>query len=470
MVDNNSDGSSVNASGVLPQLSMTAQSESPRTEAGIGALMPWADKLWAITYPSHGAATGDGTGLYEINETLEMRKHPESVVGTHANRMVHSASDQVVIGPHIIDTEGTVRTFEDLLEDSDGKPNRLTATMEHLDAPDKLVYFLTMEGLLYEAHVETLNVEFCFDLNVELDIEDGPGDTHFKGGHTSNGRVVVANNTYDEAEHTGEKARGRLAEWDGDEWTVLEQNPFMDVAGRKNMGEVIFANGWDHRSAILKVFADGEWSTYRLPKASHTYDQMWQTEWTRIREVETERYLMDCHGMFYELSPTAYEGRIWGVAPVSKHLRIVPDYCSFRGMLVMAGNETTPNHDSNVVVGQPQSGLWVGKTDDLWDFGKPTGWGGPWRNDEIAADDPSDPFLMTGFDQKVLHLSHESATPVTITVEVDFLGTGDWETYDEIEVGPSGYEHHEFPTGFSAHWIRFIADQSCTATAHLTYS
>ena len=36
--------------------------------------------------------------------------------------------------------------------------------------------------------------------------------------------------------------------------------------------------------------------TYRLPKASHTYDHLWTTEWPRIREVETERYLMDMHG------------------------------------------------------------------------------------------------------------------------------------------------------------------------------
>lgn len=57
------------------------------------------------------------------------------------------------------------------------------------------------------------------------------------------------------------------------------------------------AVGWDKRSAILKVFDGGDsgeptqqsgWQTYRLPKASHAYDHLWQTEWPRIREVETE--------------------------------------------------------------------------------------------------------------------------------------------------------------------------------------
>ena len=34
-------------------------------------------------------------------------------------------------------------------------------------------------------------------------------------------------------------------------------------------------------SAILRVFTDADttWRTYRLPKASHTFDHKWQTEW-----------------------------------------------------------------------------------------------------------------------------------------------------------------------------------------------
>jgi len=244
----------------------------------------------------------------------------------------------------------------------------------------------------------------------------------------------------------------------------------MEVAGRGNFGEVIFATGWDERSAILFVLSSGEWQRYRLPKSSHTYDHMWQTEWTRIREVETERYLMDCHGTFFELSPLAYDDSIWGVNPISTHLRVIPDFCSFRGQLVMAGNQTTPISDNNVVVGQPQSGLWVGKTDDIWEFGKPKGWGGPWRDDEVLAGDPSDPYLMTGYDEKVLHLSQESDQPVEFRVEVDFLGNGRWNCYETISVDANGYEHHEFPSGFSAHWVRLVSDTDCEATAYFTYS
>ncbi len=254
----------------------------------------------------------------------------------------------------------------------------------------------------------------------------------------------------------------------------------MDVAGRRNMGQVIFANGWDKASAILSVCANGTWTRYRLPKSSHTYDHFWLTEWTRIREVETERYLMDTHGMFYDLMPLAYEGKVWGVRPICSHLRIVPDFCSFRGLFVMAGNQTTPNGDANAVVGQPQSGLWFGKTDDLWSFGKPQGWGGPWWEEDVRkgeasdtpviADAPSDPFLMTGFDKKARHLTHDADRPVGFHVEVCFLGNQTWKPYATIGVAPRGYEHHEFPDGFSAHWVRVTPDADCRATAYFMYT
>ena len=212
----------------------------------------------------------------------------------------------------------------------------------------------------------------------------------------------------------------------------------------------------------------GRWKTYRLPKASHTFDQFWQTEWTRIREVETERFLMDCHGMFYELSPMVFENSIWGVNPICAHLRIVPDFCSFRGLLALAGNENTANGDANPVGGQPQAGIWFGKTDDLWRWGKARGWGGPWRSKAVKAGEVSDPFLMTGFDKKMVHL--KSDKPAEFDIEVDFLGTGTWEKYERIATRADGYQRHVFPEGFSAHWVRLVSASSCTATAEFFYT
>jgi hypothetical protein len=130
----------------------------------------------------------------------------------------------------------------------------------------------------------------------------------------------------------------------------------------------------------------------------------------------------------------------------------------------MAGNQT------DRAVGQPQSGLWFGNIDELWKMGKPAGWGGPWWRSEVKANRPSDPFLMTGFDKKVLHISNGSKGKVKFTVEIDFLGDGFWKKYKVLKLPANGYEHYEFPDGFSAHWVRITANRDCTATAYFIYN
>lgn len=449
-------------SGVFPHLHVTADLLPRRSEAGIGALMPWADRLWFVTYPSN-PGSGSGTGLYQVDPDLNLTKRPESVVGTFANRLVHAESHQAIIGPHLIDVQGNVRTVEAV------QHVRLTATMRHLHDPAHKVYFLGMEGEFFEVDVHSLRANELCDLKHELDLPAGMWP-HFKGGHTCQDRVVVCNNSWDEPEFLGQRRAGRLAEWDGHSWTVLEEKPFMDAAGRLNLGRAIFANGWDERSAILKVCVDGQWTRYRLPMASHAYDHGWLTEWTRIREVETERFLMDCHGIIYELPCQSYGGRTWGLRPICQHLKIMPDFCSWMGLLVIAGNQTTPNSDTNPLAGQPQANLWLGHIEDLWSWGKPQGWGGVWRRDRVNPGEPSDPFLMTGFDHKVLHLSHDADRTVSFAVEVDFLGDGSWERCATIKVPAQGYVAHVFPAGFSAHWVRVVAGKKCRATAWFVYT
>ncbi len=429
-----------------------SDNDPARTECGIGALMPWADALWAVTYNSHKKGTGSGLGLYRIGEDLRSER-VDVHDGTHANRMIHHETNQCLIGPYIIDAKGNwsrIREFDD---------HRLTSTMRHLKEPKSKVYYQTMEGLFFEMDLATRKPVLLNDLAKEMNLQARP---HFKGGYTAQGRTVVTNNGFYEY---GETSAG-LFEYDGSRWKRLSDKPHMDVAARENMGSVMFATGWDERSVLFHALVKGEWQHYRLPKASHAFEHAWQTEWMRIREVETEHFLMDIQGMFYELQPVAFEGHIWGVKPVCQHLRIIPDYCAFRGLLALGGNQTTPNADNNAVMGQPQSGLWFGKSDDLWSWGKPKGWGGVWRKTTVAAGKPSDPFLMTGFDRAVLHLTSDKA--VTFELQVDFLGDGSWETYEKVKV--SGYRPHIFPAGFSAHWIRIVPDAACTATAEFLYT
>lgn len=454
-------------SGVFPDLAMVA-GHSPRTEAGTGAMMPWANRLWIVTYVAHMSRTGNGTGLYEIDENMNLKKRPESIVGTYANRLVHGPSNQLIIGPYIIDTLGHVRVIEGV------KKYRLAATMEHLTDKNK-VYFLSMEGEFLEVDVHTLETRLLFNLMDELNEPKG-SKPHFKSGFTNHGRVVVTNNSYSTKDYNGAQKAGRLAEWDGKKWTILEELPFTEVFSARAFGQPMYATGYDNRSAILKAFINGEWKRYRLPKSSFAFDETSTTEWMRIREVETERALMDCHGIFYEISYHTYGNAIWGVRPISRHLRMIPDFCSWRGMLVLGGDQATPMQfgrtdlDRNPLAGQPQAGLWFGKTDDLWSFGKPSGWGGPWYKTPVKANEPSDPYLMNGFDQKVLHLRNDSDHPVEFAIEVDFVGNQDWVTYQKITVPPNGYVHHEFPAGYQAHWVRLIANSPTIATAIFFYN
>jgi len=455
--------SPLNVSGVMPHTTVFAGQAPTRSETGIGALMPWAGKLWMVSYVAHLARSGSGTGLFSIDENFKLEKHPESIVGTYANRMMHAPTHQLLIGPHVIDNDGNVRTIREFGD------HRLTATMVHTSEPETKALYLTMEGLLFEVELETLKVTQLFDLLDELYVP-GTAYPHFKGGHTNGQHIFVTNNTYEEGDFQGKAADGRLGMFDGSTWSIVESKPFCEVTGRSAAGDPVYATGWDNASAILKTWFREEWTTYRLPKATHTFDHMWYTEWPRIREVETERFLLDTHFMFYELPAMLYDGKLWGLRPISTHLRMIPDFCTWRGMLVLSGNQVTPIRDSNLFAGEPQSNLWFGKTDDLWNFGKPAGWGGPWWNDEVSKDTPSDPYLMTGFDKKVLHLSQKSGGKTTFRVEIDFLGTQDWQPYAEIAVGSDGYAHHEFPDGFSAHWVRITADRDTTASAQFIYT
>lgn len=454
-------------SGVAPSLAQIGDFGPPRTELGVGALMPYNGALYVQNYNSHRAETGTGVSLRRIEEDFSMKKVPEAigVDGTFTNRLVHFETGSLVIGPHVIEPDHTVHTVDELAQ------HRLCGTARHLTRPESHVYVLTMEGLVFELELSTREVVLLWDLNEELATE-GEWKVHYKDCYSAHGRLVVCSNEYGEADWAGTQSRGRLAEFDGTTWRIIEHKPFTAIGGRGDFTDTIFATGWDAASAILEVYTarDDRWTRYRLPKASHTFDHKWQTEWPRIRETEHERLLVDHHGMFYELSPWAYGGRIWGLRPISTHLWVLGDFCSWKGMLVLGADNASPSGGKNVTTAEPQSGLWFGKTDDLWGFGKPSGWGGPWWREEVHAGEPSDPYLMTGFDNKCLHLENHGKAAVTFDLEVDIHGDGHFRRSQRLTVEPECLVTHVFPSGFSAHWVRVVADADTTASAQLFYT
>ena len=77
-------------------------------ECGTGAVVPWAGSLWAVTYGPH-CPVGSSDKLYQITPDLKQIVRAESVGGTPANCLVHRETNQLLIGPYVIDAKGNVR-------------------------------------------------------------------------------------------------------------------------------------------------------------------------------------------------------------------------------------------------------------------------------------------------------------------------------------------------------------------------
>jgi hypothetical protein len=77
---------------------------------------------------------------------------------------------------------------------------------------------------------------------------------------------------------------------------------------------------------------------------------------------------------------------------------------------------------------------------------------------------------MCGFVARQLELSHNADHPVRFALEIAPTVQRDlWQPYAQVEVSPGQVLVHEFPSGFSAHWIRLRAEQACRATARFIY-
>ena len=219
------------------------------------------------------------------------------------------------------------------------------------------------------------------------------------------------------------------------------------------------------------VFMTNSGVRFRLPRSADAFDTATASGWRRgIREVVTERQIMNIHGTVYE-PPRDDSGGMRGIRPITTHGRQIFDYTTWRGMLVIAGNLTSATNDAHYVQSDDGLvGLGFGNVDDLWRFGAPSGVGGPWKNSAVAAGVASDPYLIFGYDRKELELSHNSASPVTFTVEVDFAADNTWHPYGEFTVLPGQTLKHVFPDGYSAHWVRLKSDTTTTATAQFAYA
>ncbi|QDU29842.1 hypothetical protein ETAA8_49570 [Anatilimnocola aggregata] len=479
----------VNISGIYPQLAMF----NNEGECGTGAVVPWANRLWVITYGPH-LPFGSSDKLYEITPELQQIVRPESVGGTPANRLIHRESNQLAIGPYLIDANGKVRVIPPKL-----MPGRLTGTARHLTDPANKLYYATMEEGLYEVDVRSLEIKgLIVDGN-----KPGAGQTdekspatvqsklpgyHGKGLYSAQGRLVYANN--------GERSEaalrdptipsGALAEWKGaGDWELVRRNQFTEVTGpggilgNSKETDPLWSMGWDAKSLILMVLDGGQWHAFRLPKASHSYDGAhgWNTEWPRIRDIgepgKTD-LLMTMHGMFWRFPATFTAKTAAGIRPRSSYLKVIGDFCRWNDGLVMGCDDTAKSEFLNkrkmkgdlAGPGQSQSNLWFIQPELLDQLGPVIGRGAVWLNDEVAANKPTDPFLVAGFEHRSLVISHDHQTEVTFTIEMDEKGDGQWKTYRKARIAPQSSSRLSIPAEVKAEWLRIRSSADLTkATA-----
>lgn len=86
---------------------------------------------------------------------------------------------------------------------------------------------------------------------------------------TRHGKVVVCNNSYSTKDYNKDWKAGRLAEWDGKVWKIIEEKSYTEVWSSSHFGAPILATGWDNASAVMSVFFPNtkKWKRYRLPKS-----------------------------------------------------------------------------------------------------------------------------------------------------------------------------------------------------------
>lgn len=485
----NKDKDKPSISGIYPHLA----NYNNEGECGTGAVVPWADRLWVITYGPH-LPFGSSDKLYEITPDLEQIVRSESIGGTPANRMIHKESNQLFIGPYAIDDQQNVRVIS-----YQNMPGRHTGNARHLLDPAGKIYYGTMEEGFYEVEVNSLKPNLLYeDGNVNLKVGEMVqksallAGAHGKGLYSGQGVLVYSNNG-----ETGEAAlkqfdieAGGLFEWDGTEWKLIRRCQFVEVTGPGGIygnpnpdTDPIWVTGWDHKSLLLGVRdAKKGWTFYRLPKASHSYDGAhgWNTEWPRIRDIGTKTqpgYLMTMHGMFWSFPRTFTAENSAGIRPRSAYLKVIGDFTKWDDRLVFGCDDSAQKEFLNKRKakgniegpGQSNSNLWFTPISTPDELGPSTAGGTVWAGEKINADDYSEPFLFNGWPHRSSWVKNEGTIPVTITYEVDKKGNNDWSTLKSITLAAGESAHVDFSPSETGEWVRAKPNKPTTLTLTFTY-
>lgn len=480
-------------SGVYPHLAYY----NNEGECGTGAVVPWAGSLWLITYGPH-LPYGSSDKLYQVTANMEQIVREESIGGTPANRLIHKESNQLFIGPYAISEEGNVRVIPYTVA-----PGRHTGNARHLTDPENMIYIGTMEEGFYEVNVHNLEVKELYkDGNVlkkeHKDTNVNPPNDLLKGAHgkglySGQGVLVYSNNgeATQEALEKFDVESGSLSEWDGKNWKLVRRNQFVEITGPGGIygnanpeTDPIWATGWDHKSVLLGVRdAQKGWTFFRLPKASHSYDGAhgWNTEWPRIRDVgtkETPDYLMTMHGMFWSFPPTFTTDNTAGIRPRTAYLKVIGDFTRWNDGLVFGCDDSAQKEFLNKRKakgdiegpGQSNSNLWFTSLSKPDELGPATAEGAVWAKESVKANEYSEPFLFSGWEERSGWIKNDGKNAVKFTFEVDEKGNNSWKELKTITIDGGKSANIPFSATDKGEWIRVKTDKNTVATATFSYT
>ena len=477
-----------NFSGIYPHLA----NYNLQGECGTGAIVPWANRLWVVSYGEH-FPMGSSDKLYEITPDLKKIVRTESIGGTPANRMIHKESNQLFIGPYAIDSSRKVRVIPYNL-----MPGRHTGNARHLTDPAGKIYYATMEEGFYEVDAKTLKITTLYpDGNLllkkgEMALHNDllPG-AHGKGLYSGQGVMVYSNNgeASQAAMSKFDIESGALMEWNGKNWQLIRRNQFVEVTGPGGIygnthpeTDAIWTTGWDYKSLLVGVRDHGKWNFYRLPKASHSYDGAhgFNTEWPRIRNVGVPGkpdFLMTMHGMFWRFPETFSSVNSAGIRPRSAYLKVIADYARWNDQLVFGCDDSANKEFMNKRKakgniegpGQSNSNLWFTSPEKPDELGPNTAEGAVWVSESIKAGQTSEPFLFAGWDFRSAWLNNEGAQTVSFKFETDKKGNDHWETLKTVSLQAGASVNVPFETSEKGEWVRISPDKSTKATVHFYY-
>ncbi|MBQ6534935.1 MAG: hypothetical protein IJI37_07160, partial [Opitutales bacterium] len=325
-------------------------------------------------------------------------------------------------------------------------------------------------------------------------LKDNPGASrksnlhgyHGKGFYTGFGKAFYANNGVNHPSVAKDPTlkSGALAFWKpGDaDWTAIRICQFTEITGKDGIrgskdpeNTPLWALGWDAKSVILMLNEADKWSSFRLPKASHSYDGShgWNTEWPRIRDIGKKDYLMTMHGAFWKFPPAFSGADTSGIRMRSSYLKVIGDFCRFNDVVALGCDDSAkkeffnsrPLKGKNVAPLNSNSNLWFVSDSRLDNLGPKFGRGSVFLREDVKAGIPSDAMLTGGFGNRVLVLSHQTQTPVEAEIQTSD-GKGGFKISQKVLLPANS---SKFIKLADAEWTRVVPKSDAKSfTAHFT--